>query len=980
MKRKKTNVILIAIVLSLTAVLTAQAKAATTFYEVWRNTEESLTTAQPIVQWNSNDSDGVIEIIDNNNVQPNQLYYYWVRSFKGENDAYCDHDYEHDTHSNAWIRMWYAIEADKNNVYLSGEKNWPFRVELDVQTFYDYNEGPQGYTVRIRSSVYEDNGPIGDVLLGEWIRDDDTDDLWYIKEFMEETKCVDLKDKAGDETVAEVYAKCRIDWPLWGNNIPMIFETSNVNVTFVDLENGPVVSAIGEPNGIRLRWNATRLQTTMFSQRVSVRLPKTIYVNHASTPADPNGNSWETAYVFLQDALQEARYNDIIYVAAPSFNNAYYPTQGNDRTATFNIPNGVKIYGGFPTNGSDPNQRDPDTYPTTLSGDIYIDDDLNDNSYHVVTISDCDANTVLDGFVIESGYSNDSIPNDRGAGIYITNSDVIIKNCVIAGNSGLTGSGIYCGQSNPAIMNCIFWDNFSEMWGGAGLYNEDSNTTVLNSKFILNKTGLGSDGGAIYNEASNISMTNCVLKCNTAKRNGGGIYNYDSMPKLTNCTFSGNIADVNGGGLFDGYNSSTEIKNSILWNNGDPEPLNEYSQFYTTATTPVIFNSCIQDSMPGDVTLAFGLTYGDNIDIDPLFVNDPNPGPDGLWNGIDDCVGNLKLQYGSPCIEAGNNSYLPTDSFDLDDDSNVSEPVSVDLADNLRLIDRDRDFIATVDMGAYERGVCPGNPDLDGSGLVNFADFTMLAAKWLDDDCDCHGSCCDGTDLNSDEKINVDDLAILAAHWLGGIESGLVAYYPFDGNNDDIAGGHGGGWNGGSFIADGVKGQAYQFSSEIYFTAGTIPEIDNVNQLTVAIWFKGRNTDWSGGETVVCKGHYTDAPAFQLWFSGNNNPQFFNIQINAVGAEYNSTEPYYVDGLSQWHHYTLVYDGNKAKAYVDGSVIDEINAGIGYINTTGHSLYVNRHTWWSSGSSSRLEGQVDEFRVYNRALSDLEIQQLYNLK
>jgi len=35
MKRKKTNVILIAIVLSLTAVLTIQAKAATTFYEVW---------------------------------------------------------------------------------------------------------------------------------------------------------------------------------------------------------------------------------------------------------------------------------------------------------------------------------------------------------------------------------------------------------------------------------------------------------------------------------------------------------------------------------------------------------------------------------------------------------------------------------------------------------------------------------------------------------------------------------------------------------------------------------------------------------------------------------------------------------------------------------------------------------------------------------------------------------------------------------
>ena len=92
------------------------------------------------------------------------------------------------------------------------------------------------------------------------------------------------------------------------------------------------------------------------------------------------------------------------------------------------------------------------------------------------------------------------------------------------------------------------------------------------------------------------------------------------------------------------------------------------------------------------------------------------------------------------------------------------------------------------------------------------------------------------------------------------------------------------------------------------------------------------------------------------------------------------TQPYYVDNLLQWHHYALVYDGNKAKAYVDGLVVDETTADIGYINTTGHSLYINRHTWLSSGSSSRLEGQVDEFRVYNRALSDLEIQQLYNLE
>ena len=291
------------------------------------------------------------------------------------------------------------------------------------------------------------------------------------------------------------------------------------------------------------------------------------------------------------------------------------------------------------------------------------------------------------------------------------------------------------------------------------------------------------------------------------------------------------------------------------------------------------------------------------------------------------------------------------------------------------------DALGTYTLIGSTEPICQEDPDIDGSGLVDLSDFAMLAAKWLKNDCDCYGTCCDGADLNNDETVDIDDLEIFTNNWLfSSLTEGLIAYYPFDGDNIDIAGGHGGSWNGGNFITTGVKGQAYGFSNGTYFTAGTIPEIDNVDQLTVAIWFKGRNTDWFGGETIVCKGHYTGAPAFQLWFSGEDNPQRYFIQINAIGAEYNSTELYYVDDLSQWNHYALVYDGNKAKAYVNGFLINEINADIGYINTTGHSLYINRHTWLSSGSSSRLEGQVDEFRIYNRALSDLEIQRLYNLE
>ena len=50
----------------------------------------------------------------------------------------------------------------------------------------------------------------------------------------------------------------------------------------------------------------------------------------------------------------------------------------------------------------------------------------------------------------------------------------------------------------------------------------------------------------------------------------------------------------------------------------------------------------------------------------------------------------------SPAINAGNNSYLPTDVADVDGDGNTSEVLPLDLAGNARIQG------GTVDMGAYE--------------------------------------------------------------------------------------------------------------------------------------------------------------------------------------------------------------------------------------------------------------------------------------
>ena len=86
-----------------------------------------------------------------------------------------------------------------------------------------------------------------------------------------------------------------------------------------------------------------------------------------------------------------------------------------------------------------------------------------------------------------------------------------------------------------------------------------------------------------------------------------------------------------------------------------------------------------------------GWATGSNVmDLDPVFVYT------NKWNA------DVHVQPVSPCIDAGNSDYIPTDLGDLDHDGDTSEQIPFDLDGRERVIDGDEDGTATVDMGAYE--------------------------------------------------------------------------------------------------------------------------------------------------------------------------------------------------------------------------------------------------------------------------------------
>ncbi len=503
---------------------------------------------------------------------------------------------------------------------------------------------------------------------------------------------------------------------------------------------------------------------------------RAIYVKAGATGAD-SGNSWTDAYTSLQSALAAALDNDQIWVAAGT----YRPTADTDRTVSFQMKNNVAIYGGFPAAGEPVwADRDWQNQVTILSGDIGTAGAVGDNSYTVVNCSNTNATAVLDGFVITGGYadqydSGNATAASSGAGIYNDHGNPVIRNCRIRDNTACVGGGgmynnygspymehcafvnnqVYQGSGGamvnwgnvPALIGCVFQNN-SVSNNGGGLFNVMAQTRIFNCSFFGNSAPAeASSGGAIFDYfCSNASVVNTVFSGNTAQTYGGAVIAQLSTTSYINCTFSGNSAAQGGAVASYGESQSPAITNSILWNNPGGEI------FVVAGPSPTITYSVVN---------GIGLGYG-NLSVNPGFA-DPD-GPDNLLGTTDD---NLRLNSVSPAEDAGNNTAIPQDGYDLNGDGNIVEPIPYDNDGNPRFRDDPAKAntgyagstgLPVVDMGAYEwHHPC----DLHVDGQIDLADLAVLAAHWLETDC----GHCGGADLAGDGGVDLNDFAKFAACW-----------------------------------------------------------------------------------------------------------------------------------------------------------------------------------------------------------------------
>jgi hypothetical protein len=205
------------------------------------------------------------------------------------------------------------------------------------------------------------------------------------------------------------------------------------------------------------------------------------------------------------------------------------------------------------------------------------------------------------------------------------------------------------------------------------------------------------------------------------------------------------------------------------------------------------------------------------------------------------------------------------------------------------------------------------------------------------------------------------------------LQSGLVGYWPFCGNANDVSGnGNNGTLQGNiNYQSDrfGNANSAIKFNntSDLMCTSNSF---SNPNIFTISIWVKSLPNSLGDNLVGFNNGQCSHGGSWdRVLYLGETEFGFytyngFNNYLNGNGS--------YKDG--NWHHYVVTLSNSGRKVYIDGQLLIQDNT------TTGQ----NYSGFWRIGGLSPNDANnssasfFDDFIIYDRELSLAEITQLYN--
>ncbi|NOS99980.1 MAG: S8 family serine peptidase, partial [Phycisphaerales bacterium] len=289
-----------------------------------------------------------------------------------------------------------------------------------------------------------------------------------------------------------------------------------------------------------------------------------------------HGTTWTDAYRDMQTAIDTARVRGgvaEVWIAKGTYRPTELSIPGDPRSATFLLPSGLALYGGFVGHETARAQRDFTHNVTTLSGDLMANDGTGsdataDNAYRVVTSIGADASAVMDGFVVTAGRTSTlglTCEHFTGGGMYIEDGTPTVSHCVFRENVGAIGGGMYIEVGSPVVSRCEFIHNVADRGSAVGSGNLRS-LSVLGDNLEMSESGFYAGGGPLFDDGGDPTFVDCLFHDNESRFLGGAMWMQGGKPTLIRSQFIGNVAKD--GGAVAGQGADLALINCAFLGNG----------------------------------------------------------------------------------------------------------------------------------------------------------------------------------------------------------------------------------------------------------------------------------------------------------------------------------------------------------------------------------------------------------------------------
>jgi hypothetical protein len=203
------------------------------------------------------------------------------------------------------------------------------------------------------------------------------------------------------------------------------------------------------------------------------------------------------------------------------------------------------------------------------------------------------------------------------------------------------------------------------------------------------------------------------------------------------------------------------------------------------------------------------------------------------------------------------------------------------------------------------------------------------------------------------------------------LTNGLVAYYPLNGNAHDASGnGKDGEVAGATPCPDrfGKASSAYSFNGvDNYIRFGEVP-LNQVDNWTISAWINPASIDQFG--TAVCLGHDDGNTGDGIAFGLNQDCYTPGNHLDGtLGGVTWADSGYEFPAANQWYHVVMLRTNGATMYYVNGVPTPR--------EYTDAPVLPTAFTIGSSTGIRFFNGQIGEVRIYDRALSAAEVNQLY---